>query len=308
MTGGSRHPQGPRRPPRALGSRLQYAVFELLVRCRALPLARALLIVVVLYYTLLPGVRQRSAAYIRRRFPQAGPFERFAHAYRLYLQFGLVLLDRMVAGCTGRFPLCITTPEIRARMDHALNNPQGCIVLTAHMGAWQVGLAGLQRCGRNLHVLQAHAPKAADRHYFELGQGRPFHIIDAAEGPASLVEAATALRRGEVLCLMGDRMPEVAPHLAGQSVVVPFLNGEIALPITAYALAFITKASLLMLLTVHERGATRALWAEEVVVPAGLNRRRPEDFAPYARRFAHGMESMARQYPYQFFNFYDIWL
>ena len=55
-----------------LGSRLQYGFFEVLVRCRMLFAARVVLAFVVLYYAMLPHVRQRCAAYIGRRFPRAG--------------------------------------------------------------------------------------------------------------------------------------------------------------------------------------------------------------------------------------------
>ena len=125
------------KPPIAatLGSRLQYGIFEVLVRCRLLFVARMVLAFVVLYYALLPHVRLRCAAYIKRRFPRAGCLGRFVHTYRLYLNFGQVLLDRMIAGVTGRFPFCETDQQVRQCFDVAGANPHGCIVLTAHVGA-----------------------------------------------------------------------------------------------------------------------------------------------------------------------------
>ena len=295
------------KPPIAatLGSRLQYGIFEVLVRCRLLFVARMVLAFVVLYYALLPHVQQRCAAYIKRRFPCAGGLGRFVHAYRLYLNFGQVLLDRMIAGVTGRFPFCETDQQVRQCFDVAGANPHGCIVLTAHVGAWQVGIAGLDQFDRPVNVVQLHNPADQGKHYFQHGRGRPFNIIDSADPVGSMVEAAAALRRGEVVCLMGDRMH--GTRQSGQGVDVAFMGGNIRIPASGYALASITGAELLMLFTVREKGVTRVFKAERLEVPAGLPRRDVAVFQPYAQQFATAMEAVVERHPYQFFNFYDMW-
>ncbi|MCL1985167.1 MAG: lysophospholipid acyltransferase family protein [Betaproteobacteria bacterium] len=291
---------------RSLGSPLQYQIFHWLTRCRALPLARVLLAFVVFYYTLLPQVRRRCSFYLQRRFGRAEGWTGFIHAYRLYLNFGQILLDRMVAGTTGRFPLCVTDPAVRAILLEAALNPRGCILLTAHVGAWQVGLAGLEQVDRPVHIVQVHDPDDPDKHYFERGKGRMFHVINVSEPIGAFVAMTAALRRGEFICLMGDRLPN--DRDTEHNVTVPFLGGNIALPISAYALASITGAELVMLFTVREKGLTRALLAERLKVPPELSHHDPGVFLPFAMRFAQAMEACVQGYPYQFFNFYDMWL
>ncbi|WP_291332105.1 lysophospholipid acyltransferase family protein [Desulfovibrio sp.] len=267
--------------------------------------ARMVLAFVVLYYAMLPHVRQRCAAYIERRFPDAGGWRRFAHAYLLYLNFGQVLLDRMIAGVTGRFPFCETDQHVRQCFVEAGDNPHGCIVLTAHIGAWQVGIAGLDQFDRPVNVVQLYNPTDQGKHYFQHGKGRPFRIIDSADPVGSMVEAAAALQRGEVVCLMGDRLH--GTRQTGQGVDVAFMGGSIRVPVSAYALASITGAELLMLFTVRENGVTRVFKAERLAVPAGLPRRDVLVFQPYAQQFAAAMETVVERHPYQFFNFYDMW-
>lgn len=288
-----------------LGSRLQYGFFEVLVRCRMLFVARVVLAFVVLYYAMLPHVRQRCAAYIERRFPGVGGLRRFVHVYRLYLNFGQVLLDRMIAGVTGRFPFCKTDQQVRLRFFEAGANPNGCIVLTAHIGAWQVGIAGLDQFDRPVNVVQLYNPEDQGKHYFQHGKGRPFKIIDSADPVGSMVEAAAALRRGEVVCLMGDRLH--GTRQSGQGVDAAFMGGSIRIPVSAYALASITGAELIMLFTVRENGITRVFKAERLSVPAGLPRHNVIVFQPYAQKFAAAMETVVERHPYQFFNFYDMW-
>ena len=170
-----------KRSSRNLGSHCQYQIFHWIVRCRALPLARVLLAVVVLYYTLLPHVRRQCFFYLQRRFGTTSRWMGFVHAYRLYLSFGQVLLDRMVAGTTGRFPLCPPDPGVHEKLLEAMQNPKGCILLSAHIGAWQIGLVGLEQLDRPVHIVQPQDPDDPDKHYFERGKGRTFHIIDISE-------------------------------------------------------------------------------------------------------------------------------
>lgn len=105
-------------------------------------------------------------------------------------------------------------------------------MLTAHIGAWQVGIAGLEQFDRPVNVVQLHNPEDQGKHYFQHGRGRPFKIIDSADPVGSMVEAAAALRRGEVVCLMGDRLH--GTRQAGQGVEVMFMGGSIRIPASAY--------------------------------------------------------------------------
>jgi lauroyl/myristoyl acyltransferase len=210
----------------------------------------------------------------------------------------------MVAGALGRFSIHPTAPAVRAQLLQAVQNPRGCILVSAHIGAWQVGLAGLEELNRPVHIAQSHDPSDPDKHYFERGKGRTCHIINVSEPIGAFVEMAAALRRGELVCVMGDRLS----HDAEKRVAVPFLGGSIALPVNAYALASMTEAEVVMLFTVREKGFIRVARAERIKVPTDLPRHDPGVFLSFAARFAQAMEELVQSYPYQFFNFYNMWL
>ena len=286
---------------KSLGSRFQHQIFYRLIRCGATGPARVLLRAVVLYYTLLPGVRRRCRPYLQRRFPGARGIAALLHAYRLYLAFGQVLLDRSIAGITGRFAVRHTSAT-RELLRRVLAEEKGCIILSAHMGAWQMGLAGLEELRRPVHVVQRRNAGDVDRHYFEHGGEHAVSVIDSTRPLEAFVEIAAALRRKEVVCLMGDRLTDAD----AAAVRVPFLGGPVAVPVTAYALASITGAPLVVTFAVREEGETQGVWGDVLRVPPGL-RRDPERLRPFAVRFAAALEDMVRRYPYQFFNFYDMW-
>ena len=83
---------------RSIGSRLQHGIFYAIIRFLGRGPAYGLLFFVVLWYSLRPLTRSRSRPYLRRRFPEAGPFMRFMHRLRLNWNFGLTLVDRTAAG------------------------------------------------------------------------------------------------------------------------------------------------------------------------------------------------------------------
>ena len=297
---------------RSLGSRFQHDIFRWLLRCRAMFLARGLLRAVVFYYTLLPHVRRRCSFYLERRFGRSGPVRNFWRAHRLYLSFGRVLLERMTSSVTGRLSL-VEMSDMRTVLADALRRGKGCLVVSAHVGAWQVGLGALGTAGVPVHVLQWRDPGDVDRHYFENDQKSPVSVIDAARPVEALVEATAALRQGHVVALMGDRRqarnPAQSQSEAAKEHVVEtdFLGGQVLLPVTPYALASITGAPLLMVFTVLDNDRIRPAAGGEIHVPPGLNHRDPTAFTPYARQFAQGLEDFVARHPYQFFNFYNLW-
>lgn len=294
---------------RSLGSHFQHLIFQWLVRCGGIRPARWLLRVVVFYYTLIPHVRRRCLPYLRHRFGACSGWKNFIHAYRLYLSFGNVLLDRTKASCTKRVNIASEMSSVRALLCEVVAQRRGCIVLTAHVGAWQVGLAALEVANTNIHIVQLRDPLDVDQHYFERGNAKPVNIIDARAPLKAALQIATALRKGEVVAMMGDRLQPWGPaHEKEASVSVTFLGARIHIPIAAYALSSLTGAPLIMVFTVRKGEKICPLFGEILPVPQGLNHREPAVFFPYAQAFAQRMEKVVEAYPYQFFNFYNLWV
>ena len=292
------------RPPLyALGSRLQYGIFALLVRCHLLFCAKMLLLMVVAWYCCVPRVRRRAYAYLAHRYPCCGGLRRWLRVYALYLRFARTLFARMEAGITGHFPFGPVEPELVRIVEESAG--RGLIVLSAHFGGWQLGMAGLEHFGRPVQVVQWASPGEADRHYFERGKGRAFGIIDAANPAGVMVAATAALRRGEIVCLMGDRL--AGDNAREKSVSVPFLGGTIRLPVTAYALASMTGASLAVVFTEWQGGRICLHEARVLDIPQGLSHKNVANFLPHATAFAASLERAVQCHPDQFYNFYDMW-
>ncbi len=294
---------------KSLGGKFQHGFFRLLLRCRAVFLARAVLQVVVFYYTLLPSVRYRALPYIQHRFgKKLSAGQKFYHTWQLYRQFGEVLLCRMLHTEKQHGTLKATESIFKEKFHQVLARQKGCLVLTAHVGGWQSGMAALEGWNIPLWVLLWRDPKDVDKHYFENQAQNKLQTINAAEPLAAMVQTYKALKEGGVVLIMGDRLMDMAA-LRGEeaSVSVPFLQGNIRLPIKAYALASKLQVPLVVQFTV-QKGAYTQLWCcKEIVVPAALPHGTPEVFLPYALEYAQELERFVQENPYQFFNFHNIW-
>jgi KDO2-lipid IV(A) lauroyltransferase len=127
---------------------------------------------------------------------------------------------------------------------------RGAIVLTAHLGSFEVGAAGLRRREPRVHVVFRRDPMDL----FETlrsEQRRRLGVIEASveEGWMMWVGLRDALLADEVVMMQGDRL------MAGQrGMDAPFLGGHIAVPTGPARLALATGAPIVPVFSI--RGAS----------------------------------------------------
>lgn len=311
MTGAPAEERGDTpRPPkktwtsRSIGARWQHEVFYFLIRYGGRGAADLLLVFVVLYYTLFrPSVRNRSMFYLRRRFPERGALGLLWGSYRLSFGVGRVLVDRAVLGILGPQRLSIGL-EGKETLAALVANGRGAVMVTAHVGCWQLAMPSLALLGKKVNIVMHREAGDVDRQFFEHGDGPPpYRIIDPAEALGGTLEMLQALKRGEVLSVMGDRV------MGGKrsTIAVDFLGGKIEIPFSPYLLASASGSSLAVIFPYATGRGKYALKVARIIhVPEGLGRS-AEQYRPYAEQFVAALEEFVAEHPYQFFNFYDLW-
>ena len=289
---------------RSIGSRLQHQSFHVLLRIGGLRAAYALLYPVIAWYTLFrPAVRRRGTYYLARRFPGRTGLARLGDSYRLALGLGKALVDRAAVGLLPPGTIRATLLE-RAALLELLREGRGLILLTSHVGSWQAMLPALSLLGKPVNLLIRREDGDVDRHYYELrGEACPFRVIDPQGNLGGAIEMASALKRGEVLCIMGDRVFGGARGMAS----VDFLGAPAPFPTGPYKVAAATGAPIAVLFSVKTGPATyRMVLAGTLRVPERAGRS-PQGFQPFAASYVRLLEACVREHPFQFFNFYDMW-
>ncbi len=288
---------------KSVGSKLQHEIFYTLIRIGGRPAAYTLLKPVAAWYAIRPDIRRRAFPYVRHRFPGVSNLQATRHIFHLYHNFGKTLIDRAVAGILGSGQFQVHFPQQQLVLE-LLEQKRGLIIINSHVGCWQLAMSALPHIPVPVHMLIHREPGDIDRHYHEHSSGQtPFNIIDPTTATGASLQLVDALKRGEVVNLMGDRIFGSSKH----AVAVPFLGEEAAFPTTAYKLAAATGAPCLILLSAKTGPAAYTLRVPRIIeVPAGTSLR-PRRLRPYLSQYVETLEAYCKEYPYQFYNFFDLW-
>lgn len=287
-------------------------IFYGLIRLLGRPGAYCLLFFVVGFYTLLPGVNKKPQEYIRRRFGPQNKLSRMRHTFLLYWNFGKMLVDRSVLRILGDFKAHGPDEDIR-QLQRLYAKHKRLILLTGHVGCWQMGFSYLGFLDAPKAVVMLMERGDVDKHSFKWkmsggnGKEEEVTVINPAAPLGGTLEMLTALREKSVLCINGDRTMGASRH----NVQVDFMDGKIELPITPFKIAATTKTPVAIVFSARS-GAGKGIFrvAEILHVPADTGKskvRGPEAFIPYAQKFSDELEKYSQEHPYQFYNFYNMW-
>jgi predicted LPLAT superfamily acyltransferase len=175
---------------------------------------------------------------------------------------------------------------------------RGFVVLQAHVGCWQIGMSCLGQFSKHVSIVMIPEERT-----LALFAAKTPSTIDPRTGLDGVMIMTEVLLRGEILTMMGDRTfggPQTA-------VAVRFLGGTAEFPVTPYRLASATGCPVLVLLAPKiGKDAYELRLAKIIDVPPNLGRD-PKCYTQYAQQFADCVEQFAMEFPWQVFNFYDLW-
>ncbi len=268
--------------------------------------SRALLPPIALYFLLVHGVARRaSRRYLSRALGRPAGWR---DVYRHLHHFAAVVLDR-VYFLRDRFDVFdITTTDIDL-MDDRLARGEGALLIGAHVGSFEamraagsghgqaVAMVMYENNARQINAtLRAIAPEAR-LHTIALGR----------------LDAMLALRRwlddGGVAGLLADRsLPGAGAR--SRTTALPFLGRPAPFADGPFRLAAMLRRPIVLMVGLYHGGRRYELrfvpLADFSARPAGAAG--VEDaIAAALRRYAALLESLCRESPYNWFNFFDFW-
>ena len=179
---------------------------------------------------------------------------------------------------------------------------RGTIIVTGHLGHWELGGLVLARRGLPLTVITLEEPSTGLTRWREACRRR-LGIKTIAVGPGhpfAFVEMIQTLRRNELLAMLVDR-----PY-AGTGAPVRLFGHATAFSTAPALLAQHTGAAVLPAFVLRQPGGRYVSVAEPVIpMPATTDRR--ADLAANTQRVATAFESIIRRHPTQWFNYVPIW-
>jgi len=256
-----------------------------------------------LFYLLLPARRRGIRANLRvvtgRTKVEGLVFSTF---YKYARNWADVMLMIRLEG--GRVDSLIGTRSSSAPLDAALANGNGAILITPHFGNWELGGLGLAARGYPINVMTFREPdeKVNEmREEVRKARGIRFIYVDRDDtSPLAIIEAVHALRRNEILALLGDR--DGSSHTA----TLDFFGKPADIPLGAAYLAMVTGAPVLPVFVPLEDGRYATLMDAPITIASSHGANEAAIRAGTAR-ILRVFERYIRQYPDQWYNFFNYW-
>jgi KDO2-lipid IV(A) lauroyltransferase len=243
-----------------------------------------------------PAERRRVSANLARVRPLASAGAREALVDDVFRHFALCFADLVTTNRRWRRPdRLVARIEGDEHLQAAVADGRGLVLLTAHLGNWELGGRLLAaRLGRPTHVVVAtEADPGVER--FLRGGPSPVRFVRRGD-PTAMVPLVAALRRGEVVALQGDR----ALGTRGDTLV-DFFGAPAPFPLGPFVLG--RAAGVPVVPAFCLLGADRR-YTVETAAPIRVE---ADGDAPALAGWVRVLEAVVRRAPEQWFNFYDVW-
>ena len=283
------------------GGRWGIWFFLTTLRVLGLHLTYALLVPPALYFTFRSPDVPATMDYHRRIFGAVPWWKRRWLVFRHFLSFGQAIIDRIavLAGNTKHFSF---TFDGEHHLRAAVAEGHGVLLLTAHIGNWEAAGQLLARINVPINVTGFDNEDPAIRLLLNQSAKANFRLLPLTGSPTDAIPLVAALRRGEMVAMMGDRA-------YGSPVAnVPFFDGEAAFPVGAHVMAAIAGAPLVMVFSLREPGGHYHFFGFPPQRPHHPpHHLRARHLRECAAIFASRLEGIVKRDPLQWYNFFPFW-
>jgi phosphatidylinositol dimannoside acyltransferase len=255
------------------------------------------------FWIALRKIRAAIASNLEAVLGPCGWWERQRRIHRTFRTFAWCLSERYERLSTDR--VFAVEAEGLEEWRELAGKDGGFILVTAHLGAWEVGsMLPAARDGRRVHVVREPETDPRAQRFIEgliRRSGGELYTTHFADDPQLGVGLLDALRRGEIVALQGDR-----PRSGGRTVEASLFGRPFALPVGPAALARAAGVPIVPVFVVREgRLRYRCLLRPAIHVAQSGDRQR--DLQEALERFAADLEAVIRREPYQWFCFRRLW-
>ena len=286
------------------GNKPGFWFFKTSLKIFGLSGAYGLLYIVCLYYLLFDrSAVSSSMAYIKRRFKTYNAFQKIYCIYQLFINQGKHLIDRFyVISGLGEFDMELQGYDrVRSLLS---DSKKGAILLTAHVGNWQVTMTALKRLDKSVYLLMSPEENAAVKNALDIdsNQGQ-VRIISTDDFLGGAVEVIKAIDEGNLVSVMGDRSE------GHDSAEVCFLGEKARFPYGAFSIAAAAQCPVIVLLSAKISSKKYMVDITRVIFPKYSSRdKKHDDIRQWVQEYAGILEDYATKYPLQWFIFRDVWI
>jgi predicted LPLAT superfamily acyltransferase len=282
------------------GTTLGYSIFVGILRQSGVWPAYLLLRFVALYYFLFSYRSSRFIyTYFRRRMGYSA-VRSFFSLYSNYYQFGQSLIDKIVlmAGIRNRFSFDFDGEE---NLHAMARQGKGGLLLSAHIGNWEIAGHLLKRLNTRINIVMFDGEHQNIKDYLAgVTGGNNANIIVIKNDLSHIYAISEAFKNNELVCMHADRFLE-----GNKTAVAPFLGAPARFPAGPFSLATGFKVPVSFVFAMKESALHYHFFASaprdyDYSDKAGVQQQLLYDFTQQ-------MQQKVKQYPVQWYNYYDFW-
>lgn len=251
---------------------------------------------VIPFYMLFAKGFKASYAFFRKRMGY-GPVKSFFHVYKNEFEFGKVVLDRFAAFAGKRFRLTVPRMDL---FEELCAGEAGFIQLSSHVGNYElVGYTLVSPRRINALMFGGETATIMQNRAALFGQ-TGVRMVPVSEDLSHIYVLNNALADGEIASLPGDRV-----FGSQKTVECAFFGAKAKFPAGPFVLAVQREAPVLTVFVMKEGRRDYKVLLERL--PESEGKTRQERVQALADAYASILEKVVRQYPDQWYNFYDFW-
>ena len=271
------------------------------LRVLGLRVTYALSVFPAIYFSFASPDVAATMDYHRRIFGVLPWWKRRWLVFKHFFSFGVAIIDRIavLAGKTKHFTFSFDGETI---LREALAEGRGVLVLTAHVGNWEAAGQLLSRLDVPINVTGFDNEAPEVRAMLNKSSHQKFKLLPLTGSPTDAIPLLAALRRGEVVAMLGDRA------YGSPSARIPFLGGMASFPVGGYVMAALANAPLMHVFNLREPGGHYRFFrfpSQHPQMPP--HNERDAYLRECAARFASDLETVLKRDPLQWYNFYPFW-
>lgn len=282
-----------------------YKFFVFILRVFGLGFAYFFLRFVAVYYFVFARSTKTCLKYFREIHGYKG-FKAYKATYQNYFLFGQVLLDKVALLSGVKTNFTINHEGHNENLLHLKNAGRGSILLSAHIGNWEIAGQMLEILDTKFNVLMYDNEVEKMKEYMNSVMGKKtYHVIAIRDGDMGhLVELHKAFSNNELVVMHGDRYLPGAPTIEKQ-----FMGKTAKFPLGPFMMAAKFGVPVTLVFAVKETKHHYHFFARK---PIDVKRARSKEDTEVAIKqasdaYVKELEFMVKTYPTQWFNFYDFW-
>lgn len=264
-------------------------------------IARLFLYPICLYFLLFArAARDASRKYLHKvlgRKPHV--IDMFLHIHT----FASTILDRVFL-LNGRYDKFDIKIHMSDAVQAALEKKQGCILLGAHFGSFEITRAYAHQMNAapvNIVMYEENARKLNSvLHAINPGLAQSVIALGKVD---SMLKVRQALQNNEFIGILADRGLN-----DDSNTVCDFLGEAAKFPSGPLRMAYMLKSPLLLMFGVYRGGKRYDLYFEQLAdINTTDGMTRDEVLRLAMQRYVAAIERHCHDAPYNWFNFYDFW-